>query len=45
MKNHLTPMEMKSVDNNTSYNGIPTVVLMENAGSQIARYIIDNYRW
>ncbi len=43
MKNHLTPMEMKSVDNNTSYNGIPTVVLMENAGSQIARYIIDNY--
>ena len=43
MKNQLTPLEMKSVDNNTSYNNIPTIVLMENAGSQIAHYIIDNF--
>lgn len=43
MKDVLTPLEMKSVDNNTAYNGIPTIVLMENAGSQIAHYITDNF--
>ncbi len=43
MKDVLTPIEMRSVDKNTEYNKIPTLVLMENAGSQIAHYIVDNY--
>lgn len=43
MKEILTPLEMKTVDNNTAYNGIPTLLLMENAGSKIADYIIRNY--
>lgn len=43
MKGLLTPQDMKSVDNNTAYNNIPTILLMENAGSQIAYYIINNY--
>lgn len=43
MKNVLTPIQMSVVDKNTAYNGIPTLVLMENAGSQIANYIKENY--
>ncbi len=43
MKDILTPQEMRSVDKNTEYNHIPTLVLMENAGSQIAHYIVDNF--
>lgn len=43
MKNMLTPLEMRAVDKNTEYNGLPTLVLMENAGSQIASHIIENY--
>lgn len=43
MKEVLTPIEMKAVDKNTEYNHIPTLVLMENAGSSIAHYIINNY--
>lgn len=43
MKEVLTPVEMKAVDKNTEYNHIPTLVLMENAGSGIAHYIVNNY--
>lgn len=43
MKDVLTPLEMKATDKNTEYNHIPTLVLMENAGSRIADYIINNY--
>ncbi len=43
MKNVLTPMQMRATDKNTEYNHIPTIVLMENAGSKIADYIINNY--
>ncbi len=43
MKDVLTPIEMKAVDQNTQYNNIPTLVLMENAGSSIAKYIVENY--
>lgn len=43
MKDVLTPLEMKAVDKNTEYNNIPTLILMENAGSGIAHYIINNY--
>lgn len=43
MKNVLTPMDMRATDRNTQYNHIPTLVLMENAGSRIADYIIAKY--
>ena len=43
MKDVLTPMQMRCVDKNTQYNKLPTLVLMENAGSKIASYIINNY--
>lgn len=43
MKEVLTPLEMRCVDKNTEYNKLPTLVLMENAGSQIASYIVENY--
>ncbi|MDO5824844.1 MAG: NAD(P)H-hydrate dehydratase [Methanosphaera sp.] len=43
MKEVLTPVEMRCVDKNTEYNGLPTLALMENAGSKIASYIIENY--
>lgn len=43
MKDVLTPLEMKATDKNTQYNHIPTLVLMENAGSKIADYIINNF--
>lgn len=43
MKEVLTPLEMRAVDKNTEYNHIPTLVLMENAGSRIADYIINNF--
>lgn len=43
MKDVLTPMQMRVTDKNTEYNRIPTLVLMENAGSKIADYIINNY--
>ena len=43
MKDVLTPIEMRATDKNTEYNHIPTIVLMENAGSKIADYIINNY--
>lgn len=43
MKGVLTPIEMKAVDRNTEYNHIPTIVLMENAGSSIAGYIMNNF--
>lgn len=43
MKDILSPIEMKAVDKNTQYNHIPTLVLMENAGSGIAHFIINNY--
>lgn len=43
MKDVLTPTQMRCVDKNTEYNQLPTLVLMENAGSQIALYIIENY--
>ncbi|RAP52259.1 MAG: hypothetical protein BZ138_03470 [Methanosphaera sp. rholeuAM270] len=39
----MTPLEMRATDKNTQYNHIPTLVLMENAGSKIADYIIRNY--
>ena len=41
MKDVLTPLEMKATDKNTEYNHIPTLCLMENAGAQIAHYIIE----
>lgn len=43
MKKVLTPLEMRCVDKNTEYNKLPTLVLMENAGSQIASHIVNNY--
>lgn len=43
MKDVLTPMQMRATDKNTQYNHIPTIVLMENAGSKIADYIINSY--
>lgn len=43
MKDVLTPLEMRATDKNTEYNHIPTLVLMENAGSKIADYIINTY--
>lgn len=43
MKDVLTPLEMRATDKNTEYNHIPTIVLMENAGSKIAEYIINTY--
>lgn len=43
MKKVLTPLEMRSVDKNTQYNKLPTLLLMENAGSRIAYYIINHY--
>lgn len=43
MKDVLTPMQMRVTDKNTQYNHIPTIVLMENAGSRIADYLINNY--
>ena len=43
MKDVLTPIEMRATDKNTEYNHIPTIVLMENAGSKISDYIISNY--
>ena len=43
MKGVLTPIEMKAVDRYTEYNHIPTIVLMENAGSSIAGYIMNNF--
>ncbi|MBO7719199.1 MAG: NAD(P)H-hydrate epimerase, partial [Methanosphaera sp.] len=43
MKDVLTPLEMRCVDKNTEYNKLPTLLLMENAGSQIASHIVDNY--
>ncbi len=43
MKDVLTPIEMRATDKNTEYNHIPTIVLMENAGSKISDYIINNY--
>ena len=43
MKDVLTPMQMRCVDKNTQYNKLPTLVLMENAGSKIASYIVNNY--
>ena len=43
MKDVLTPIEMRATDKNTEYNHIPTIVLMENAGSRISDYIIRNY--
>lgn len=43
MKEVLTPMEMRVTDKNTEYNHVPTLVLMENAGSAIADYIVNNY--
>ena len=43
MKDVLTPIEMRATDKNTEYNHIPTIVLMENAGSKISDYIVSNY--
>lgn len=43
MKDVLTPIEMRATDKNTEYNHVPTIVLMENAGSKISDYIISNY--
>ncbi|WP_455645725.1 NAD(P)H-hydrate dehydratase [Methanosphaera sp.] len=43
MKDVLTPIEMRAVDKNTEYNHIPTLVLMENAGASIAKYIVEHY--
>ncbi|MCD7781776.1 MAG: NAD(P)H-hydrate dehydratase [Methanosphaera sp.] len=43
MKDELRPTDMRAIDKNTEYNHIPTIVLMENAGSSIAHYIISNY--
>jgi len=43
MKDVLTPIEMRATDKNTEYNHIPTIVLMENAGSKISDYIVNNY--
>lgn len=43
MKDVLTPIQMRAVDKNTAYNHIPTLILMENAGSQIANYIQRKY--
>lgn len=43
MKDVLTPIQMRATDKNTQYNHVPTIVLMENAGSKIAYYIINNY--
>ena len=43
MKDILTPTQMRAVDENTQYNHLPTIALMENAGAQIANYIIANY--
>ena len=43
MKDVLTPIEMRATDKNTEYNHIPTIVLMENAGSKISDYIVSDY--
>lgn len=43
MKDVLTPTQMKSIDKNTEYNHIPTLLLMENAGAQIAHYIKNTH--
>ncbi len=43
MKDVLTPIDMRATDKNTQYNAIPTLVLMENAGSRIADFIVKNF--
>lgn len=43
MKDVLTPIEMRATDKNTEYNHIPTLVLMENAGSAIVNYIVNSF--
>ena len=43
VKDILTPLEMRATDKNTEYNHIPTLVLMENAGTRIADYIVNTY--
>ena len=43
MKEVITPIEMRAIDKNTEHNYIPTIVLMENAGSKIAEYVLAHY--
>jgi len=39
----LTTTEMYMIDRNCEYLGIPRRLLMENAGREVARYIIENF--
>ena len=39
----LTTTEMYMIDRNCEYLGIPRRILMENAGREVAKYIIENY--
>ncbi len=39
----VTVTEMYIIDRNCEYLGIPRRILMENAGREVARYIIENY--
>ncbi|MFX1464925.1 MAG: NAD(P)H-hydrate dehydratase [Promethearchaeota archaeon] len=43
MTDVITPEDMKIVDMNTAYLGVPALLLMENAGRGITEAILENY--
>ncbi len=42
--NAITTLEMAVIDRNCEYLGIPRRILMENAGREVARYILNSYK-
>ena len=40
----IPPEEVKVLDVNSSYLGIRTISLMENAGAAVAKYVLSNYK-
>jgi len=40
----IPPEEVKVLDTNSSYLGVRTIALMENAGAAVAKYVLSNYK-
>jgi hydroxyethylthiazole kinase-like uncharacterized protein yjeF len=40
----IPPEEVRVLDINSSYLGVRTITLMENAGAAVARYVVSNYK-
>lgn len=40
----ITPEQMNKIEANSAKLGVPSVLLMENAGSAVAQYIIDQFK-